>query len=278
MFLDDLFDMNGGFVLKFSDRTFTQFFAEELGIDIDEPVYAKNGRSKAKRLRCFLQIVDKPTVIRTLNALWEYREAFRERDHEPEPLQDPHRRLQAIISRLGGADATVVQRKKHPADRVAISRLRTDLLELTRLEPHQRGFAFERFLKDLFNSFGLEAREAFRLRGEQIDGSFLLSGETYLLEAKWQNSPAGNEQLHAFQGKLEQKAAWTRGLFLSYSGFSEQGLHAFGRGKRIVCMDGFDLSEVLTRELPLNHVLESKVRRAAETGMAFVRVRDLFPA
>ena len=32
----------------------------------------------------------------------------------------------------------------------------------------------------------------------------------------------------------------------------------------------------LSRELPLNHVLERKIRRAAETGLAFVRVRELF--
>lgn len=75
MFLDDAFEMGGGYVLNFSDRSFAQFFAEELNIDIDNPVYAHNGTSKAKRLRCFLQSVDKATVVRTLNALWEYREA-----------------------------------------------------------------------------------------------------------------------------------------------------------------------------------------------------------
>jgi hypothetical protein len=140
-----------------------------------------------------------------------------------------------------------------------------------------RGYAFESFLKTLFNKFGLEARDPFRLRGEQIDGSFLLGSDTYLLEAKWQNAPSGIDHLHTFHGKIEQKAAWARGLLISYSGFSEDGLHAFGRGKRVICMDGYDLYEALTRELPLNQVLERKVRRAAETGLAFVRVRDLFP-
>jgi hypothetical protein len=43
-------------------------------------------------------------------------------------------------------------------------------------------------------------------------------------------------------------------------------------------MDGHDLYDALERELPLNHVLDQKVRRAAETGVAFLRVRDLFPA
>jgi hypothetical protein len=45
------------------------------------------------------------------------------------------------------------------------------------LAAQPRGYAFEKFLKDLFDTFGLQAREAFRLRGEQIDGSFLLGQE-----------------------------------------------------------------------------------------------------
>ena len=149
---------------------------------------------------------------------------------------------------------------------------------MTQLDAQARGYAFEKFLKQLFDGFGLQARDAFRLQGEQIDGSFVLGGDTYLLEAKWQGAPCGNAELHAFHGKVEQKAAWTRGLFISTSGFTDEGLHSFGRGKQVICMDGYDLSEALSRELPLNNVLGLKVRGAAETGMAFVRVRDLFPS
>jgi hypothetical protein len=144
------------------------------------------------------------------------------------------------------------------------------------MAPNRRGYAFEKYLKDLFDSFGLEARAAFRLVGEQIDGSFLLGSETYLLEAKWQNELSGAAELHAFHGKIDQKAAWSRGVFISYSGFSEQGLIAFGRGKRIICVDGLDLSDALGRQILLDKVLERKVRHAAETGVAFARVRDLF--
>jgi len=41
-----------------------------------------------------------------------------------------------------------------------------------------------------------------------------------------------------------------------------------GRGKRVVCMDGFDLYEMLQRSLPFDRVIDGKVRRAAETGHA----------
>jgi len=42
-------------------------------------------------------------------------------------------------------------------------------------------------------------------------------------------------------------------------------------------MDGLDLFDTLSRQLPFNEMIERKARRAAETGMPFVRVRDLFP-
>src|SRR5216684_1165525 len=93
MIIDDLFEMGSGYVLNFSDRTFAHFFAEELNIDINDPVYAQSGISKAKRLRCFLQTVDKATVLRTLNALWEYREAVRKRAGREDKLNNAHGQL-----------------------------------------------------------------------------------------------------------------------------------------------------------------------------------------
>jgi len=82
MLLDDLFEMGGGYVLNFSDRTFSEFFANELQIDIDAEIHRRSGTSKGKRLRCFFQTVDKVTAARTLRTLWEYREAVR-RPHRP---------------------------------------------------------------------------------------------------------------------------------------------------------------------------------------------------
>lgn len=280
MFLDDIFDMGGGYVLNFSDRTFAQFFAEELNIDIDDPIYARTGGSKGKRLRCFLQTADKPTVVRTLKALWEYREALRQRSGLADKVENAHGRLLALINRLEGRSENVPFPSQPPMpafDRPQLAQLKADLVSLSSLAPQARGYAFEKFLKQLFDMYGLEAQEPFRLRGEQIDGSFKFANETYLVEAKWQGQPTGVAELHTFHGKIEQKAAWTRGLFVSNSGFSEDGLAAFGRGKRVICMDGYDLYETLHREIPLNHVLDRKVRRAAETGSPFARVRDLFP-
>jgi hypothetical protein len=62
-----------------------------------------------------------------------------------------------------------------------------------------------------------------------------------------------------------------------HSGFTQDGLEAFNRGSQtnIICVDGLDLYEVLSRRVLLIEVLEEKARRAAETNRAYVPVRDL---
>jgi hypothetical protein len=69
-----------GYVLDFSNRTFADFFSRELDIDIDAPIYAADGVSKGKRLRCFLGTVDDGTAAGALRVLWEHREALRPPD------------------------------------------------------------------------------------------------------------------------------------------------------------------------------------------------------
>lgn len=151
------------------------------------------------------------------------------------------------------------------------------LIEITKLDPQTRGLRFEAFLNELFASFGLAPRGAFRLVGEQIDGSFKLHSQTYLVEAKWHGPQIGFADLMTFSGKVAGKASWSRGLFVSNSGFTPDGLEAFARGRQtnLICADGLDLYEVLSHRVSLIDVLEEKARCAAETNRAFVAVRDL---
>lgn len=151
------------------------------------------------------------------------------------------------------------------------------LVEISQLDPQQRGLRFEGFLGELFEGFGLAPRRDFRLVGEQIDGSFKLHGQTYLVEAKWHGPQIGFADLMTFSGKVAGKASWARGLFVSNSGFTADGLEAFARGRQtnLICVDGLDLYEVLSRRVSLIEILEAKARRAAETNRAYVPVREL---
>lgn len=281
--IDDLFEMGGGYVLDFNDRTFGEFFNNDLRINIDDPKFSANGTSKAKRLRFFLQTVQEPTAVRALLGLWEYRNTIRRRRGDGDPAPDDEREFGDLIERLGGQRPKQSASRSKPstssapeADPAMLKALATEFVALSQKPPQERGYAFEKWLKAMSDAYGLQGRGSFRNTGEQIDGSLELAGDTYLVEARWRNAPASADDLHAFHGKLEQKAQWTRGLFVSIAGFTSDGLTAFGRGKRLICMDGLDLHDMLDRGLSLHEVLTRKARRAAETGSPFAAVRDLF--
>jgi lipocalin len=202
--------------------------------------------------------------------------------------KDSKQRLQAILEQHGFAVVDgfrIIRQSQQRVDRssreqfgVEIgAQLKEHLLSLERLEPSARGFAFEKFLQELFAAFHLDPRASFRLTGEQIDGSFQMDSDTYLFEAKWQAPPTPQSDLLVFRGKVESKAVWTRGLFISISGFTSDGLVAFSRGRatNLIGMSGQDLLFILDREMTLSDAIRKKARRAAETGEFFVSVFDL---
>jgi hypothetical protein len=188
-------------------------------------------------------------------------------------LYDPE-----FLGRLPGAAGKTPTRDDKAIDAARLSPLLERIMELQSMESVKRGFAFEKFLEELFDVYGLAPRGAFRLTGEQIDGSLVLDGDTYLLEARWRNDQAALADLLTFSGKVSGKAQWSRGVIVSYAGFTEDGLSAFrqGRPANIVGVDGLDLYHILSGKLDLREVLRRKVRRAAETNRIFVPARELF--
>lgn len=267
-----------GYVLDFSDATFAEFFAAELDVDIEAGNYSDKGGSKGKRLRRFLQLVDDATAAKTLRALWEIRADFLLRTGMTDPVSNAEARYLTVIGRLGGgpSSSTPQQPPVRAFDHARFDVLKTELVSLYDLAPHPRGYGFERFLRSLFTAYGLQPRAPFENTGEQIDGSFVLGHDTYLLEAKWQQELTGQADLLVFEGKLGSKAAWARGLFVSYNGFTNVGLAAFGRGKRTICMHGKDIYDMLDRRIPFDEVIARKARGAVETGQPFIPVEELF--
>jgi hypothetical protein len=145
--------------------------------------------------------------------------------------------------------------------------LEAKFMALVRMDevPQQRGYALERFRKHWFDAWGLDAHASFRTTGEQIDGSFQHDGTTYLVEAKWHNKPADANMLHGFQGKLLERPDWTRGLYVSYGGFSADSFDAF-TARRLIMMDGTDIYFALNRRLDLGGVIGAKARHHSENG------------
>lgn len=159
-----------------------------------------------------------------------------------------------------------------------LKELYSRFLELTNLENRQeRGYRLQELLTELFALFNFTPRPAFRVVGEEIDGSFEFKGEIYLMEVRWREKPVSEQDLLAFKGKVEGKSVWTRGLFISMSGFSEEGLDAFTRGRTqsIILMDGTDLVWILEGRVSLDEALNLKIRALAETGKPFSPLPEL---
>jgi hypothetical protein len=144
------------------------------------------------------------------------------------------------------------------------------LYDTLRKEPDRQkaGLALEKLLTDLFNAFELEARKPFRVVGEQIDGSFAMENEVYILEAKWTKDPTDQKELYAFRGKIEGKSPFTRGLFISINGFSEDSVKALVTGKTptFVLMNGAELKAILEGRVKLPELIRQKARHLAEEG------------
>jgi len=125
-----------GYVLDFSDRTYSDLFSSELDVDIDDPVYAECGTSKGKRLRCFLQKIDNKTAIQTLQSLWEYRCELLARMRKDDPSPNAEGRFLSLIRRLGGATPAGVQQPPKTAfDRDKMKQLRSQLHSIASLPP-----------------------------------------------------------------------------------------------------------------------------------------------
>lgn len=107
--LEQLLDMQGGYVLKFSDQTFGTFFAEIADVDIHADKYCKYGGSKAKKLRAFWDIESDELVSLVLAELISLWEAGTDADQTKEKLcedcKEIVRRLRTGTDGLGRLEA-----------------------------------------------------------------------------------------------------------------------------------------------------------------------------
>jgi hypothetical protein len=145
-------------------------------------------------------------------------------------------------------------------------------------ENRQRaGLSLEKVLNRLFDLHELSPREPFRVAGEQIDGSFELDHEIYLLEAKWNQGPSPESDLLVFRGKIEGKSNVTRGVFVSINGISKEADTAITKGKQpnFFAVDGYDITMLLEDNIDLPTFLRHRQRLLAEEGRVIVPFSEL---
>lgn len=98
--LEDLFDMSGGYVIDFSNRTFGEFFRESLNINIYSEKYTLSGESKARRLRAFWETEPDALVGKVIAELIEYWRYFKQNPNTQHI--EFSKTAEKIIERLSG--------------------------------------------------------------------------------------------------------------------------------------------------------------------------------
>lgn len=95
--VERVLEMGSGYVLDFSDRTFDEFVAHEVGVDATAPRFSVDGGSKARRLRRILPSLPSHQQARLLAAFLAYRDS----PARAKPLDNEWRvALVAIIRKL----------------------------------------------------------------------------------------------------------------------------------------------------------------------------------
>src|ERR1700722_12305374 len=271
---EQLLGMSSGYVSNFSNRTFAELVLSSTGFNIYDSRYEYESGSKANRLRAFWEKEPNAVVGKLMSDVLDFNEGTG-------ALEDPCRLIvKRLLNNSPVAQPTTVSQEQsvQRQQRLVLQELKDEFLRLS-VEPdrNKAGFALERFINRLFDLFQLKPRQPFRVVGEQIDGSFELDGEIYLLELKWEKSPLPEADLLIFRGKIEGKSTFTRGVFIALNDISTPARDAITRGKApsFFVMNGHDLVMILSEEISLTEFLRKRVRLLAEKGSVCVPFSEL---
>ncbi|WXR60947.1 restriction endonuclease [Peptostreptococcaceae bacterium AGR-M142] len=276
IYIEKILEMSSGYVLDFSNTSFQRFIFSVLKID----VYKRyEYESKAKLLRRIFNDFNDIQVGKLLMSLLEYK-----REHlrvKPEENEDFLKCVDIGYRLIGKRKETtnIPRSEKNAKSTVDYDEAFLGICSLANMENSQkRGFEFERFLNIFFDKNGLNPRNSFKIIGEQIDGSFEFLNEVYLIEAKWTKSKIQKSDLVIFNEKVASKSNFTRGLFISYAGYTDEALQTFSIGRKvsIVLMTVEELTILIQRKMSFSDFLRKKVRILAEEGVFFKHISELF--
>jgi len=198
--------MSEGYVLDFTNATFSEFFRSTANIDIDDVKYTFNGNSKAKRTRAFWEIENDKVVGKVLSGMldiWEYRNSGSRETR----VTGKYRMCRKVVDRLLGKrskrtdDITAHEFLKKDFGDISASKLRVDehvlpIIE-SRLSEAIRCLGASSYLATIF------------LCGSILEGSLL--GVALDNPQKFNQSPASPKSK---EGKVKKFQDWSLSNFI----------------------------------------------------------------
>lgn len=155
-------------------------------------------------------------------------------------------------------------RKAHPEALALIQKLVDPATD-----PQARGRQLESILFGVLRGEGLSPERNVVLPGEQVDLGFILDGQHYLAECKWEAAHVGTATLLLFCQKVERRAEGTFGVVLSMSGFVEDINVKASRGRRLNCIGitGQQFMEVLEGRVTWSDLVAEARTVASRRGL-----------
>ncbi|MEE1220859.1 MAG: restriction endonuclease [Bacteroidales bacterium] len=272
--IETVFGMSGGYVLDFSNREFEEFMKDVVPYNIYQRY---PGMSKAKMLRKFIEDETDVYVGKMIILLINYMKSS-SKDYGVS-IADINKLYELGKNKLRKRPKTNNESNIKIEDNSTINyeMLKKQLLDIEKLDSQQKkGYAFERYLTVLMNEFSLEPKASYRTEHDQIDGSFMLNGNTILIEAKYRNTPIDKDALILFSSKIERKSPFTRGVFITFSKLSDQAIHFFeDKSSRFIVITVDELFLLCEREQSLKDLLVKKFRYLDETGCIYRHIMYL---
>jgi hypothetical protein len=290
--LEKMLEMGGGYVLDFSNRTFREFFIENLGLNIFHTKYDYASGSKANRLRAFWNIEENVSVGKTILGLLEHWKWLKESNNQTITLSEDNLYLECLkiaerlIQNKPGVSQIQLEielrkKKEQEASKEHQLNLLLQMFEVLAksTDPQKRGFLLQDLLNRLFVLNEIPIIKSFQRNdgGEQIDGAFSLLGWHYLVECKWTKKLADIKELDSLLGKVNRSGRQSMGFFLSIEGWSENVplLLKQNPEKCIILMEGYDLRCVLSRMVELETLLREKIAKLNLEAEPFYSVVSL---
>lgn len=274
--IESVFGMSSGYILGFTNRDFDDFMMDVVPYSLSAKY---PGLSKAKMLREFLKDESETYVGKTIVLLINY---MNENGLMPDAKKEKAEKLYELGKKLLGKSNTQTnpnQQNPEPNKNLKVDydSLNAFLLAIENIpSPQAKGYAFEKYLNSLFKAFGLDPHASYRTEYDQIDGSFILDGNTILIEAKYRANTIPKDDLILFSNKIESKSHFSKGLFISYSRVDEKAIEYFtDSSSRLVVLTVDELFIMCQNRIPLQNVLQGKFRYLDERGLIFKHVMNL---
>jgi len=148
-------------------------------------------------------------------------------------------------------------------------------------DPHKRGKALESVLNELFETYDVQVREAFTVRGDpgegviaQVDGLIEYKGHLYFVEMKWLNEAVGRSEMAPHLVNVYNRGE-VRGLFISASGYAPAAVadaKAALTQKVCVLAELEEIVALLEREGDLKDLLQGKIIAAQADKNPYLKV------